>query len=962
MSTKKYLQGLLTVLITLTLCFFISASVLVVAAVSTAEKIPTSDTPNNIFDKDLGRVSFEVENGFVEVIDPSTFKAYNIIWLDADGKKLEYDDPEQTILNKRDDGSLITNAFINFSKSATQTGDNEFEIGLKVETTDDIRNTFFSNPASVVLVLDVSTSMDSMMDLDATGREIKPGDPGWSINATRWNVTKEATKDFIEKLLRNPNNQISIVVYGGMASYGIPEIDDYTQVHWQICDWTSNAKEAIDSFYEYRFVSQSSVLFAGYDYNEIALRNRVFGDFGERFADTNCQAGFRGAIEQLADNSRKLTNNPFVIFMSDGIANRNYDDPISGSIPDSEIAAIIEVGKLKINYLKSILYTVGISEDAKDSRVLRKNANPALGNPYVEEYFSAEKAEDLSVIYEILLKEIYELSQAWTVTETMSDYVELDVGSVGAKEFYLNSFSVSGETIRWDLLNSDYVIRADDAGREMRTYALSYTITADPNLLDPGIIYPVNKQTSLEYVFFDSGLKPILPPQTAYFRVPGIVVPGSIDNCLTSLTISPGKLIPDFDPYEFEYEVSIGKSVSSMTIEAVAGDPNAFVVFGMGGVGIGEYSETIPLDLNQDRFEFDVSVVPDDGDSKVYSIVVIRQPDEDELKLTSLSITPGELTPDFEPNLTSYTVSVPNEVSRVTITAAAGDPDTFMLLNSGGIYIGKFSEELDLDEGENIFTISLLSASLEGDPEIYTIMIYRQEGEYKPIYIKEATGNIGTVGSVVFKMPDDPDFLDKYALVCDEDIEAEIYFSPQRTNYSLSVFNNIYIFAIRLPNGETREDLSFSFKPIGGEIEKNKDIIYGDVNEDGYVTTTDATLVTRWAGGNTATPLKNILAADVNGDAYITTTDATLITRRAGGNPSAVFSIETKVGLIVRPKGDINGDGIITVEDAMVLMQMLSGLIPMPDDPIFRAIADVNGDGIIDSADADLILRMVSGD
>ena len=77
-------------------------------------------------------------------------------------------------------------------------------------------------------------------------------------------------------------------------------------------------------------------------------------------------------------------------------------------------------------------------------------------------------------------------------------------------------------------------------------------------------------------------------------------------------------------------------------------------------------------------------------------------------------------------------------------------------------------------------------------------------------------------------------------------------------------------------------------------MQKNKEIIYGDVNEDGYVTTTDATLVTRWAGGNTTTVLRNILAADVNGDAYITTTDATLITRRAGGNAATVFPIEIR--------------------------------------------------------------------
>jgi hypothetical protein len=180
----------------------------------------------------------------------------------------------------------------------------------------------------------------------------------------------------------------------------------------------------------------------------------------------------------------------------------------------------------------------------------------------------------------------------------------------------------------------------------------------------------------------------------------------------------------------------------------------------------------------------------------------------------------------------------------------------------------------------------------------------------EPIYIKENTGAIGTVGRVLFEIPADSIFLDKgtldyegddlfdgflqnYALVCDEDIVIEIYFSPKRTESAIAAGQNTYVFAVRLPNGEEREDIKFSFKPIGGAVEQNKIIIYGDVNEDGYITTTDATLVTRWAGGNTAAVLRNILAADVNGDAYITTTDATLITRRAGGS-SVAFSIETR--------------------------------------------------------------------
>jgi hypothetical protein len=184
-----------------------------------------------------------------------------------------------------------------------------------------------------------------------------------------------------------------------------------------------------------------------------------------------------------------------------------------------------------------------------------------------------------------------------------------------------------------------------------------------------------------------------------------------------------------------------------------------------------------------------------------------------------------------------------------------------------------------------------------GDKDAKKTLLISQDvcpPEDEALYIREATGDIGTIGRVLFEIPADEDFLNNNALVCNDDIDVEIYYSPKRTENAIAAGQNTYVFAVRFPNGETREEISFSFKPIGGDIEKNEIIIYGDVNEDKYITTTDATLVTRWAGGNTAAVLKNILAADVNGDAYITTTDATLITRRAGGNTATAFSIEAR--------------------------------------------------------------------
>jgi hypothetical protein len=254
----------------------------------------------------------------------------------------------------------------------------------------------------------------------------------------------------------------------------------------------------------------------------------------------------------------------------------------------------------------------------------------------------------------------------------------------------------------------------------------------------------------------------------------------------------------------------------------------------------------------------------------------------DDADLSGLSLSTGMLNPAFSPKQTGYTVSVPYETEEITISATTSHPKA--VINGAGL--------ISLGVGPNTIAI-VVTAEDDITKETYTIVVTRDFSP-DPIYKWEATGDIGTVGRVVYDISDDPDFLEKYALACDEDIEVEIYYSPIRTENAIAAGKNIYVFAVRLPNGETREDISFSFKPIGGDVEKNKVIIYGDVNADGNVTTTDATLITRWAGGNIGTPLQNILAADVNGDACITTTDATLITRRAGGNPSVTFTIETQ--------------------------------------------------------------------
>ena len=363
--------------------------------------------------------------------------------------------------------------------------------------------------------------------------------------------------------------------------------------------------------------------------------------------------------------------------------------------------------------------------------------------------------------------------------------------------------------------------------------------------------------------------------------------PFSNDAKLRSLSLSTGvgqiELEPFFDPGETNYIASVPYEVENLTVLATTNHPRA----GISGTGL----KFLEVGSNT----ITVEVTAEDGiTQEKYAIVVTRDPKPPSPAIIDIIPSRGELTPSFDMNETNYTVSVAGDVSSISITVLTGEEDISIYFSQGSSYqAGKqwTSDPFNLDLPEKTITVYVYKDGLPQPSYNITIM---RDPQPTPIYIWEATGDIGTVGRVLFDMPNDPNFLDEYALVCDEDINAEIYFSPIRTENAIAAGQNTYVFAVRLPNGETKKDISFSFKPVGGSIVKNKIIIYGDVNDDGDVSTTDATLVTRWAGGNATTVLKNILAADINGDGNITTTDATLITRRAGGNTSTIFSIESR--------------------------------------------------------------------
>ncbi|MCL1873867.1 MAG: cadherin-like beta sandwich domain-containing protein [Clostridiales bacterium] len=187
---------------------------------------------------------------------------------------------------------------------------------------------------------------------------------------------------------------------------------------------------------------------------------------------------------------------------------------------------------------------------------------------------------------------------------------------------------------------------------------------------------------------------------------------------LKSLSLSSGMLNPRFNPNVISYTVEVSNEVSSIIITAEANDPEAIVALSRGNIG-----ETITLEDGEN--EFTVFIFKEV--LKEYTITVTRLFDEDASKLKRLELSQGELTPEFNPNVLSYTAFVPNDISNIIITAEANDPEAIIFLNRGNI-----GEETELNEGENEFTVYLFK---DGDQKmVYTIIIIRLSAE--PGYVE----------------------------------------------------------------------------------------------------------------------------------------------------------------------------------------------------------------------------------
>ncbi len=182
--------------------------------------------------------------------------------------------------------------------------------------------------------------------------------------------------------------------------------------------------------------------------------------------------------------------------------------------------------------------------------------------------------------------------------------------------------------------------------------------------------------------------------------------PKNTDNTLSTLAVTEGVLVPAFDATsdQTQYALTVPNSIEAITVNAQVSDALATLnVEGAEALAVGENTVT-------------VTVTAENGDQKVYTIVVTRkEPPSTDTALQSLQITEATLSPAFDASITEYTITVPSNVTALTLTAQTMDDHaSFVIAGNENFVVGKN-------------TVSITVTAEDGfSTSVYTLTVTRE--------------------------------------------------------------------------------------------------------------------------------------------------------------------------------------------------------------------------------------------
>ncbi|MDB4920938.1 cadherin-like beta sandwich domain-containing protein, partial [Mucilaginibacter sp.] len=213
--------------------------------------------------------------------------------------------------------------------------------------------------------------------------------------------------------------------------------------------------------------------------------------------------------------------------------------------------------------------------------------------------------------------------------------------------------------------------------------------------------------------------------QTYTLMVTRATVGLSTNALLTSIKLTPTATLTTVSgPGYRNYTTAVPNSETSLQVTSVVQDATATIKVNGTTVASGVASGAIPLSVGSNGIN--VVVTAQDGATTKNYIITATRAASSNANLANLIISNGTLSPVFAVATISYTASVANAVSSLTITPTTSDATAIIKVNGTIVASGSASASLPLVVGPN--TITTVVTAQDATTKTYTVTVTRQSG------------------------------------------------------------------------------------------------------------------------------------------------------------------------------------------------------------------------------------------
>ncbi|WP_436135403.1 IPTL-CTERM sorting domain-containing protein [Acidovorax sp. LjRoot129] len=191
---------------------------------------------------------------------------------------------------------------------------------------------------------------------------------------------------------------------------------------------------------------------------------------------------------------------------------------------------------------------------------------------------------------------------------------------------------------------------------------------------------------------------------------------------LSALSLSSGTLSPVFAAGTTGYAASIAAGTSSLTVTPTAAAGTSSIT--VNGVAVTSGAASGAIAMNPGSNTVTIVVTAQNGATKSYTVTITRALPSGNADLSALSLSSGTLAPAFAAGTTSYTASVGNGATSLTVTPTVADATASVTVNGVATTSGSASGAIALAVGANTLT-TVVTAQDGTTTKTYTVMVTR---------------------------------------------------------------------------------------------------------------------------------------------------------------------------------------------------------------------------------------------